>query len=351
MKVTKIGIVGVGGIANYKHLHELLTFEDVRVTAICDINPAALKSTGDKLSLPDEKRYTSYRDLIADPDVDAVEICTSNDVHAEIAIAALNAGKPINLEKPIALNYEQALEILEAEKNSSAFGMICFSYRFMAAARYAMHLMEENIIGDVVGINVAYLKNSAFWENRPLEWRFIKEIAGSGVTGDLGAHLIDLAQLLAGNITELCSVCSTVVKERKKIGSDEIGQVTTDDQCSFIVKFANGADGAFHITRCAIGHANTIRYDVYGTKGSISFDLNDPSILSLSCGEGDPKNLRPTTVKVPEEFYYMQERAFVDAVNGKRDFLFPTIADGVQGQKVIDAVIRSAEERRWVNLD
>ena len=347
MKTVNIGIIGVGGIAK-KHINELISYEDVKIAAICDVEPGAITEKNSQLHLPAEKCYQNYLDLIADPDVDAVEICTPNHLHAQMTIDALRAGKPINLEKPIAMSYEQALEILHAEKQSNTFGMTCFSYRFKPAVRYAKHLVDSGKIGRIVGLNVAYLKSSAFWEGRRLEWRFVKEYAASGVIGDLGVHLIDLAQLLAGEITEICATQQTVVKERKRLDSEEYAPVETEDQCSFLAKFAGGADGSFHITRCAIGHANTIRYDVYGDKGALSFDLNDPTVLGICYGKGDPKNLKIETVEVPKKFYLEQERAFVDAIKGERASLFPSIADGAQGQRVVDAILRSAAERRWI---
>ncbi|MBQ8409414.1 MAG: Gfo/Idh/MocA family oxidoreductase [Clostridia bacterium] len=350
MNTVRVGIIGTGGIANWRHIAELLKCENAEIVALCDINEKALKSSAEKAGVAPEKCYVDYRDLIADPDVDAVEVCTPNFNHAEIAKAVLAANKPLNLEKPIAMSYDEALSIVEAEKNSKAFGMTCFTYRFMAAARYAKHLVEEGVIGTIVGLNVAYLKNSAYWEGRPLEWRFEKEKAGSGVVGDLAVHLIDLAQLLSGNIVELCATKQIVVKERPTLDGKGIGKVTTDDSCSFIARFECGAEGCFHITRCAIGHQNTIRYDVYGDKGSISFDLNDPSILMICKGEGDPRNYKTETVKVPAEFYLMQEQAFVNAVLGEKDVIFPTLADGAQGQKVVDAILASAEKGAWMTV-
>ena len=350
MNTVRIGIIGTGGVAMYRHIKELLQCKNARITALCDIDPTALSRAAEKAGVPTEKCYSDYRDLIADPDVDAIEICTPNYLHAEMAIAVLASGKPVNLEKPVAMSYEQACAIVNAEKNSQTFGMTCFTYRFMPAVRYAKHLVDSGLIGDIVGLNVAYLKNSGFWEGCRLEWRFIKEYAASGVIGDLGVHLIDLAQLLAGNITELCATKATVVKERMRLDSDELAPVETDDSCSFIARFASGADGSFHITRCAIGHKNTIRYDVYGTKGSISFDLNDPKILTVCHGEGDPKNYISVTEEVPQEFYLLQEQAFINAVLGNRDKLFPTLSDGSQGQKVVDAILTSADERRWVEV-
>ena len=350
MKKVRIGIIGYGGIAKGRHVPELLACPDAEIVAVCDISEAARAAAKETLGLSDEKCYVHYRDLIADPTVDAVEVCTPNHLHAEIAIAVLAAGKPVNLEKPIALHYEQAMQIVQAEEKSTAFGMTCFSYRFFPAVRYAKHLVDNGKIGDVVGLNVAYLKDSAFWEGRRLEWRFVKECAGSGVIGDLGVHLIDLAQLLAGDIVKLCAESDILVKERTTLNGDAVAPVETEDSCCFLAQFQNGAKGSFHITRGAIGHQNTIRYDVYGTKGSLSFDLNDPTVLHICCGEGDPKGYSYVKETVPDAFFLKQEEAFVKAVKGEKTDLFPTIKMGAQGQLVVDAIIRSAEEERWIRV-
>ncbi len=349
MKKINIGIIGLGGIAN-KHIFELLKCEDAEIVAICDINPEAISAKVEKYGLHAAKQYSDYRDLIADPNVQAVEICTPNYLHAEMAIAAFNAGKPVNLEKPIAMCYKQALDILAAANDSGIVNMTCFSYRFKPAVRYAKALVDSGKLGDIVGLNVSYIKNSALWEGRRLEWRFVKEYAGSGVIGDLAVHLIDLAQLLAGNMTGLFATKSILIKQRQRLDSDEWAPVETDDQCSFIADFACGAQGTFNITRCAMGHINTIRYDVYGTKGAISFDLDHPEILDVCLGEGDPKNLTFKTVDVPEEYYLDQERAFIDALCGKTDSIFPTVSDGAQSQLIVDTILKSANEHCYVKV-
>ena len=349
MKKIKVGIIGLGGISN-KHLHELSNCENAEVVAICDIDAVAMARAKEKFGLNNVKCYSDYMELINDANVEAVEVCTPNYLHAEMAVAALNAGKHVNLEKPIALNYAQAQSITEAEERSGVFGMTCFSYRFMPAVRYAKSLVEQGKIGNIVGLNVAYLKSSAYWQGRALEWRFEKDKAGSGVVGDLGVHLIDLAQLLAGEIKELCATSQIAVKERPTLDGKSTGEVTTEDSCSFVARFECGAEGCFHITRCAIGHQNTIRYDVCGDRGAISFDLNDPSILMVAFGDGDPKYMKSETVKVPDEYYVGQEQTFINAVLGKRAEMFPTLADGAQGQRIVDAIIESSESGRWVRV-
>ena len=349
-KIIGIGLVGLGGISS-KHIGELLKCEDAKIVALCDINTDTLAKKSAQLGIPDNKCYTDYLDLINDIEVDAVEVMTPNNLHAKIAIAALKRGKHVNLEKPVAMNYAEALEIVAAKENSQSELMTCFSYRFRPAVRYAKHLVDSGVLGDIVGLNVSYLKDSALWEGRPLEWRFIKSEAGSGVLGDLGVHLIDLAQLLAGKVTEVCATKKTIVTERPLLDGSRMGKSETDDSCGFLAAFECGAEGTFNITRCAIGNKNTIKYDVYGTRGSISFNLNDPSIIDLCAGDGDPKNLSFETVRVPEEFYLDQERAFIDLILGKRDALLPTVYDGAESQLVIDSIIKSSEERRWIQIN
>ena len=352
MKKIRIGIIGVGGIGKGRHLNEMLKCEGAEVVALCDIDAERLEAARQLAGISQDKCYTDYHELIDDADVDAVEVCTPNYLHAEMAIAVLNAGKPLNLEKPIAMNYDEALKIVEAERASDTFGMTCFTYRFMPSVRYACQLMKENVIGDIVGLNVTYAKSSAFWEGRRLEWRFVKEYAASGVAGDLGVHLVDLAQLLAGEICELCAMTDIVVKERITLDGSKVASVETDDNCFFLARFKNGASGTFHITRSAIGHSNTIRYDVYGTKGSISFvlDKSVPDTIILCTGEGDPKSFVSKEIAVPKEFYLTQAEGFVGAINGLSDGLFPTLSAGAQGQKVIDAILKSAQEHKWVTV-
>lgn len=349
MDKIKIGIVGLGGISG-KHIRELLAIDEAEIVAVCDVDPAKIAEKNALLHLPPEKCYTDYRELIRDPDVMAVEVCTPNHVHAEIAIAAMEAGKHVNVEKPLALSYADAKRMADTAERMGVCGMTCFSYRFQPAVRYAKHLVQTGALGDIIGLNVAYLKESALWEGRRLEWRFVEKYAGSGVIGDLGVHLIDLAQLLAGNLTCLTAMKKIVVPERRRQDSDELAPVETEDTCTFLAAFGSGAHATFHITRAAAGYQNTIRYDVYGTRGSVSFDLDHPERLTLCIGEEAPPNKHFETVDVPKEFYLAQEQAFVNAVRGTPDAHFPTLADGAQGQRIIDALLLSANEGRWVSL-
>ena len=271
--MLNIGIIGVGGIANGVHIPEILKSPDAKLLAICDCNKDTLKKVGDKYGIDEKYRFESHLDLINCPDVDAIEICTPNHLHVPFAVDAVKAGKPFNLEKPLSINYTEAEKLKKALEEKPVPNMMCFSYRFRPAVRYAKELIDKGVIGDIINVKVEYFKDSAFMPGRKLEWRFIKEYAGTGVLGDLGVHLIDLAEFLMGDITSVCAKKDVVVKKRPLLDGSGEGDVETDDYCMFLAEFNSGAVGVFNITRCAYGNGNTIAFEIFGTKGSWnSFD-------------------------------------------------------------------------------
>lgn len=348
--MVKVGIIGVGGIAQNVHIPQLKECADAKITAICDIDEDTLKKVGDDLNIDEKYRFKDYKDLIACSEVDAVEVCTPNYLHVKMASDAARAGKSINVEKPLSVSNADTKELTEVIKDTNVVNMMCMSYRFRPAVRFAKWIMENNLIGDIISINVEYLKSSAFMEGRRLDWRFVKEYAGTGVLGDLGVHLIDLAMFLAGDLKKVAAQTKIVVKERKKLDSEEYAPVETDDYCSFIGEMKSGAVANFMITRCAIGNVNTIKFDVYATKGVISFNLNNPEVLGVCIGEVDVKANGLHTVDVPKEFFVKQEQTFIDLINGKECKYAPSVADGVKLQGVLDAICKSAEEEKWVEV-
>ena len=348
--MVKVGIIGVGGIAQNVHIPQLKECPDAKITAICDIDEDTLKKVGDDLNIDEKYRFKDYKDLIACSEVDAVEVCTPNYLHVKMASDAARAGKSINIEKPLSVSNADTKELTEVIHDTNVVNMMCMSYRFRPAVRFAKWIMENNLIGDIISINVEYLKSSAFMEGRRLEWRFVKEYAGTGVLGDLGVHLIDLATFLAGDLKKVAAQTKIVVKERKKLDSEEYAPVETEDYCSFIGEMKSGAVANFMITRCAIGNVNTIKFDVYATRGVISFNLNNPEELGVCIGEVDVKANGLHTVHVPEEFFVKQEQTFIDLINGKACKYAPSVADGVKLQGVLDAIGKSAEEEKWVEV-
>ena len=349
MKKAKIGVIGLGGVAHNRHFPDLIANPECEIVAICDINVQKLNEVGDRLGIDQAHRFTDYRDLIACPDVEGVEICTPNYLHVPMAVEAVHAGKIVNIEKPLSIDLEHTIPLQEALAEHPVPNMMCFSYRFYPAVRYAKWILDQGKLGTILNVNIEYLKSTGLNEGRPLEWRFIKEYAGTGVLGDLGVHLIDATEFLIGKLRNVSSKTGILVKERKRLDSDEMGKVETDDYCNFLAELDNGVAATFAITRCALGHKNTIRFDIFGTDGVISFNLNDPTVLSMYFKNSDqPSGLQ--TVPVPEKFFVKQEDTFVNLVNGKADEHLPTITDGIRCQQILDCLLKSAEEKRWVDI-
>ena len=350
MNVKRIGIIGLGMIAQARHIPELKAVDGCKITAICDIDNLKLESIGDSLGIPHKLRFTDFNDLINCEEVDAIEICTPNHLHVPIAVAAINAGKPLNIEKPLSIDLPNCEPITKALQQNPVPNMMSFTYRFMPAIRYAKWIIDNKLIGDILNVDVEYFKDSGFIKGRRLEWRFEKEKAGTGVLGDLGVHLIDMAELLAGKITSVCGVTDIIVKQRQKLDSDEWANVSTDDYCSFICDIENGVRGNFVISRCAMGKPNSVKFDVYGTKGTICFNMNNPNVLDIYSQSNDNWNKKLTTVDVPEQFQTTQEAEFIKMLNGQKDCILPTVVDGLRSQKILDAILESSKNNCWVNI-
>ncbi len=351
MNDIRVGLIGCGGISA-KHLSELSKASGCVIYALCDINPEKLRAAGEKYNVPEERRFSDYHDLIALPEVDAVDICTPNVWHVPMAEAAVEAGKPFCCEKPLGVSYEETVRLKEKADKAGVKSMVCFSYRFMPAVRYAKHLVDEGKIGNVISFYAQYFKSSAFMKDRRLDWRFVGKDARYGVSGDLGVHILDLASFLSGDVTSLVADMGIAVKERKRLDSEEYAPVDTDDYCHFLAKFDGGASATFSITRAAFGNVNQIRVEVYGSEGAFRFDLNRNDRLEYYTGgikEGNAINIMEK-VDVPEEFKTSQMQCFIDLLHGNPDRYIPTLEDGVRLQKVLDAIMESDEKKCWVNV-
>ena len=179
-KVIRVGSVGVGAIWGGVHEPGIAKSPDLTLVAICDIDEKKLEAVGEKYGIPPQYRFTDYRDLVNCDIVDAVDICTSNDAHFKVAMAAVEAGKPFNLEKPITLTAEEADILAKAAQEKNVKNMVCFSYRFKAAARYAKDLIAQGKIGRVYHVNMQYFQAWGLPRaNCPLVWRYVKSRTGT----------------------------------------------------------------------------------------------------------------------------------------------------------------------------
>ncbi len=325
-----------------------------------------------------EDGVTGWRALLERDDVDLVDVCTPGDSHAEIAIAALQAGKHVLCEKPLATSVAEGEAMAAAAERAAGAGvraMVGFNYRRVPALAFARQLIAEGRLGETRHVRAAYLQDWLVDPEFPLVWRLVAEHAGSGALGDIGAHVIDAAQFLLGQeIASVSGLTATFVKERPladasaglgAAGSAHRGTVTVDDAALFLARFAGGAVGTFEATRFATGRKNGLAIEVNGSLGSLRFDLERLSELELYDARDDATTQGFRRILVTEAAHpYMaawwppghligwehsfthEVRDLVVAIDAGEDAR-PTFADGLQVERVLAAVVRSARSGSW----
>ncbi|WP_261719908.1 Gfo/Idh/MocA family oxidoreductase [Streptomyces sp. FZ201] len=345
------------------------------LAAICGRDGAAVRAAADRHGWAAAE--TDWRALIARDDVDLVDICTPGDSHAEIAVAALAAGKHVLCEKPLANSVEEAEDMVRAAETAQERGqlaMVGFNYRRVPATALARRMVAEGRIGKLRHVRVTYLQDWLVDPQFPLTWRLRREHAGSGSLGDLGAHIVDLAQYVAGEqLAGVSALTETFVRERPLPGGavqglsavsadGGTGRVTVDDAALFTARFPSGAIASFEATRYATGRKNALRLELNGENGSLAFDLERLNELSYHDGTepGAHAGFRRILVTEPdhpyldawwppghglgyEHTFVHQARDLVHAIHEGRQ-PEPSFADGLQVQRVLAAVEESAEK-------
>ncbi|MET9866027.1 Gfo/Idh/MocA family oxidoreductase [Streptomyces sp. NPDC006386] len=262
---------------------------------------------------------TDWRALVERDDIDLVDICTPGDSHAEIALAALAAGKHVLCEKPLANTVEEATSMARAAEEAYGRGqvaMVGFNYRRVPATAQARRMVAEGRLGRLRHVRVTYLQDWLVDPEFPLTWRLRKEQAGSGSLGDLGAHIIDLAQYLVGEpLAGVSALTETFVRERplptgassglSAVSAAGKGEVTVDDAALFTARFPSGAIASFEATRYATGRKNALRIELNGERGSLAFDLERLNELSFHDGTqpGAEAGFRRILVTEPDHPY------------------------------------------------
>ncbi len=347
--------------------------------AICGRNEANVSDAAKTFGW--QSYETDWKKLIGRDDIHLIDVSTPGDSHAEIAIAAAEAGKHVFCEKPLANNLAEARAMADAVRNAGVKSMVAYNYRRVPAVALAKKLIEEGRIGDIYHWRAVYLQDWIMDPNFPLVWRLQKEKAGSGPHGDLNAHIIDLARYLVGDISEVSGMQETFIKERpiaEEIdaalgastgGSSQMGQVTVDDTTLFLARFENGAVGTFEATRFAGGRRNGNRFEINGSKGSIAFNLEKMNELQYYNREDEDHIQGFREIIVNEGVHpYMDhwwppghiigwEHTFIhevydlmQAIGGADDNLHPDFDEGVKDQAVLEAVSISAENKSWIKV-
>lgn len=350
---------------------------EIELHTICGRNRINLEAAAAQLGWSNV--VEDWREAVANPDIDIVDICTPTDSHHPIALAAIENGKAVLCEKPLAMDVAQCEELVEAAKRSGVVNMVCHNYRRVPAIALAKTLIDSGALGDrIYHYRARYAQDWIADPQFPLVWRLQSCIAGLGALGCIGSHIVDLGRYLVGEIREVSGLMETFVKERPLLeeamaglsakAGKQTGEVTVEDAASWLARFENGAIGSFEATRFAYGRKNQITLEINGSGGSLVFDFEDMNRLKFYSAN-DPEGVRGfRDILVTEGAHpYIQawwppghligyEHTFINAVS---DFVnavasgksvHPTFEDGLANEKVLTAVCKSARTRQWVEL-
>ena len=326
-----------------------------------------------------ESYETDWRKLLERDDIDLIDICTPNNTHHDIVLAAAEAGKMVLCEKPLAMNVAEAEQMCAAVEKANVPNMVWFNYRRVPAIALARQLVDEGRVGQPFHYRASYLQDWTISadvpQGGPALWRLDVNVAGSGVTGDLLAHSIDTAEWLNGPIKSVTAKTETFVKQREHQESGKVEPVGIDDACMFLAIFANGSMGTFESTRYARGRKNYNTFELNGDRGAVLFNLEDHQYLDYF-RYADPQ----TGAKIEDHLTGWQrihvtnfEHPYMDKwwvpgctlgyehtfINALADFLKgletgepvqPDFRCALQTQKVCDAVLQSAQSGQWVEI-
>jgi predicted dehydrogenase len=385
--VLGVGMVGYAfmGAAHSQAWRVAPRFFDLplqpRMAVVAGRTAASVEAAARKLGW--DHTETDWRTLLVRDDVQLVDICTPGNTHAEIAIAALEAGKHVLCEKPLANTVAEAEAMTAAAERAAASGvrsMVGFTYRRVPAIALARELVAEGRVGTVRHVRAQYLQDWIADEDAPLSWRLDKAQAGSGSLGDIGAHVVDIAQFVTGErITGVSGLLETFVDERPVAGDfsglsgsagEGRGPVTVDDAAIFMARLDGGGVATFEATRFAWGRKNAIRVEINGSRGSLAFDFEDMNVLHYFDATEDARvaGFRRIVVTEPEHPYVGAwwpaghglgyEHGFVHQVVDLVEAIAagrqpePSFADGLQVQRVLAAVEASAaNDSTWTPVE
>ena len=328
-----------------------------------------------------EESTGDWKEAVTRDDIDVVDIVTPNDSHAEIAIAALEAGKHVLCEKPLARSGAEARTMLDAARKAGTVTMVAFNYRRTPAVALAKNYIEEGRIGRILNFRGTYLQDWSADPNGPLSWRFQKDIAGAGTVGDIGTHVLDFARYLVGEVTAVNAMVHTYIKDRPlqaggldklgasdKSGGGPRGKVDVDDEMIALLKFENGAVGSVEATRNAYGRNNFLTFEVHGSEGSIAFNYERLDELQVMFAD-DPADARGfrTVYTGPAHPYgdalwpipglgtgygetkIIECHDFISAIVAGGS-VSPDFEDGWRISTIADGILESGETSGWVSL-
>jgi predicted dehydrogenase len=374
----RAGVIGTGFIGPV-HV-EALRRLGVTVSAICDVGTLAIQAA-ERLALP--QAFSDYRKLVTSPEVDVVHITTPNRFHCEMALAALQAGKHVICEKPLAMNTRETARLIQSARLSKKVFAVNYNVRFYAAVLQLRRLVERGDLGDIIHVNGSYMQDWLF-KDTDYNWRLLPREGGKlRAVADIGTHWMDTVSFILGSrIRSVFADLATWHKQRRR----PIGEVQTfaragagmryatytvhtDDFANVLLEFSNGARGSLAVSQVAAGRKNCIRLELYGSKKSAWWCSENPEMLHF--GNRDAAN--ETVVRATPAFgdgasgfmdyppghvegfpdtFKMNFRAIYGAIAGKPPVspLYATVQDGHHEVAVCEAIVRSHKTRRWSNV-
>jgi predicted dehydrogenase len=350
-------VIGVGIVARLRHIpafQEAARRGTAELVAICDPMATALEAAGEQAGIAD--RYRDYREVLARDDIDAVTIATPNSLHEQIAVEALQAGKHVLCEKPLALSLDGARRMAAVAHATDRVNSVNYRYRWVPSARYLKELLETGEVGVVRQIFMNYFNAAVLDPTTPIQWRQTRA-EGGGILADIGSHLIDLALWLLGPIRRVRGDLWTFTRERPS-GGDGMAPVDVDDAATCQLEFASGAVGVMNASGLCLGRLNHQRIEVYGTGGGVVYEIARPGDfggdrLHVCFGEAQHRIVGMTPARTLPWHSGTPLDAFLDffqAVHDGREAAV-TFDDAVRVQAVLHAAERSAGSGGvWVDL-
>jgi len=362
----RVGVIGTSAFTEEFHLQSLKNHPQVRLEAICSRTAQRVRAVAERHGIP--RIYTDYRDLVHDPELDAVVIVTPNYLHHPMTMAALEAGKHVFCDKPLGMDLWEARQMYEKAESAGVTHMTNFTFRGVPAITRMKELVDEGYVGKTYHVHASFRGEQR--RGNTMVWRRDKRQAGTGVLGDLGSHVIDLAQWLVGRITRVSAHLSTVTKELVLPDTGKTVPNETDDTCALVVEFESGAQGILHVSWVALPGSGGIQIqaEVHGDRGMLGVEVDRPrnlrSWVTLWGRQDGQETAQPLPMPscltdgldfsdgtavirtMTTKRWYSAQR-FVEAVLGNRE-ASPSFYDGMTAQAVIDAAVASHQRGQWV---
>jgi predicted dehydrogenase len=376
MKPIHIGMIGYGGIGRvhamaYRDIgfHYGLPAQTVQIAGVATSRAETAHKAAAEIGCD---FYTAdYRELLARPEITAVDICTPNDSHEEIVIAAAQAGKHIYCEKPLAISVAEGRRIVEAVEASGVHTQMTFNFRFFPALIRARQLIDSGFLGRIFHFRGRYYRSGYISASKPYTWRLSKAVSGGGALYDIGSHVLDIVYYLLGDFDSVQAHVETLIPQRPvAAGSSEMMPVDVDDMALLHLKMTSGVAGSVEVSRMGTGATNDLQIEISGDQGAIRFKADDPTWLEVYDvrdsdsplggmrgfrkvetalrydGAKSPDwTMTPSFLRTHAECQYQ----FIKALDENRSPT-PTLRDGLRIQEVMEAAQRASSEGRWVKI-